>query len=578
MATYTIKDDLTGKTFDIEGEEGATQEELLQAAKEYMEKGKTEILVPRSKSQALKEGLTLGLKGIGQVVGLQSPTDIAKFKEEIATTDPSTKQIQSIAEMLPGMSSAAIASTPVGAGTNALARAGIPYLSRSIKALAPIIEGAAGGAVAGGTMPSTTEEGQAEGAKTGAMIGAGIPTVTRPLGASLGFLRDLITKGGHTRNAADFILEAVGPKDIEPLVAKVKAGAEPDPILGTEHTTAAIAEDPRLAALQKGVQFRYPEFAQKERANDILRRDYLRDLKPSEADINMLLNERDVNTRPLRQALSGNPDIEALASELEFRQGKELTGTGRYNVLSDMVRALRGDNTLSNLEAGLKIRENTAKALSGRPGSFLRDAPAEDAFTMEQLNLIDDELNRATGGEFGNYNRAFSRYSEPVDEARALTNIVDKALESEKSNLNPDSLSRHIRKFGSSPFGPNLSAATEQNLSHLADDIAKEAYPHRFVGERAGHEMAAKLEALQQLEGPLMGFHTPIFGAMKIANILGRSGRERALKDMLVDPQKFSTAMTEAVRRFKGPSGFRKSMGLERNLVNALIANKLQEE
>lgn len=554
MAKYRIEDQETGKIFTIEGPDDAAPEELQQAAHEHVSSKVDEYDLTGS----LGEGINLGFKGIKQVFGAETPESIAKYKESIRRENPANETLQKIGEMVPGALSGVLSTIPVAGAGTAIATRSIPYLSATMRALQPIIEGATSGAVSSGVMPSTKEGGQLDQALTGALIGGAIPSVTTPLSGAVSFIKQMLTKGGQNERAANKLVELLG-KERGFSTLRTAESAAPDPIIGTEHTIPALTNDLDLMAIQKGLRNEFPaEYIGHEQINEALRRKFLSSKVPDDFEIAAALQNRDDIALPMKRALTGEPDIEALNSELGIRQGASLPGTDEYKTISFVKKLTEGDTKLNDLQKLIAARDQIKRSLDN-PSTLIESATPDQAVAMQQLDLIDGELDRVTSGGWSNYLRKYSDMSEPVNEARAMRQIGDK-LE-EVPNLTARNVTAALRKYQDSSFGPNLSASTQQDMERLVDDLAMQERPLVIKATGSDTQMNQRLHALSALEGPLLGFRNPLLGALRGMQVLGQSGTKRALKDLLIDPEHYAQYMSKALKeRFVGKPNLRRAL------------------
>lgn len=591
MAKYKIKDQHSGKTFTISGPDNATEDELQEAADEYVRQN-PHLVEPTSASERLHQGLDLAWEGLKQAVGQSNEDKVKALKEKYSTDDPSGKIIQTIGEMAPSALMGTGAAMPLSLGARsaimAASKKGIPLLPTTLKLLRTPAESALASGISAGLLPST-EGNQLENAGEGAAIGAAIPPI---VGAPLkvaSYLIKPLTKGAQRQQAAETILKALKPEDVSRTI-EVAKNYKTDPILGTDHTTAAINDSLELMALQKALRNRDPaKFTDLEQTNDVLRRKFLEDKIPSEDSVNLMKMQRDDAIAPFSADLHGEADVPGLVDQIKAARSRFVPGgtlddlyastqrglsSGMYDSKGELL-ATEDAAPISDIDRLLEVRAELINTLKGKPSSLFSPAARGNSQIMDQIDMIDSTLDDATNGAYSQYNQAYGKASEPINEAEALTNIGEGVAD---RNLTSSTLTRLLKKFGQDEFGPTMSASSTQDIEHLINDLRMQEKPLAIKATGADTFMNSNLDqALLDIEAPILGFRSKLLGAAKGSTVLNRAGRQRALVNMMTDPKLYATEMSALLRKMQGNEPITGRM-IRRTLTSPLIQTMVGEE
>lgn len=602
---HTVRDRKTGKEYRISGPADATQQELeleLEAYKdrqmEYVKQASRSGGV--SSSEHLRRGVVGGIKGVGQSVGLVTPKEMGAYEAQYKPEAPDEALVYGVGEGLPGVGIGAAA----GAGTSAvlgkalsalgpgvklsqealnwIMKAGTPGLekvlamgestpglpsriaSSVLKVARPLLEGAAAGAAAGYVTPSPDDK-QGEYAAKGAFLNAAIPVALRTAALIPSFVGSQLLPRFVNQRAGTTVLDMLGEKEALKTIDALRKTPIVNPLFDTQHTIPATVGNVELSSLQKGLARKYPaRFTELERMNDARRRAFLRSRTLSKEEIADLKLNRQATAQRMLRDMEGDVDLEGLRTELEDQASGMLAGGSKRAVVEDMIKFLPrveklDDGTtrlispdkLDPVHRLIEMRDELKSGLKGVPTKAFTSAPAASAVAVEQKKLLENELREATDGAWDNYIKTYQSLSEPYNEAEAMHNISKRL--GGKSKWNQDLVRHTIESNIEGEFGKKVSAPLEKQLYALADDLARQEAP-LTAGTYSNAELNKNLEAIAKLEGPVIGYHNTALGLLRGAQVLGKSAHEKALLEMMLNPEVYNKNLAMALRKKVGPS------------------------
>lgn len=339
-------------------------------------------------------------------------------------------------------------------------------------------------------------------------------------------------------------LEQAGDLPATELASALRTSEIANPA-GTAVTAGQVTGNPVLQGLERGSRARQstaPSWGVHDAAQNERRFQYLRDLEGNTAHAEQVAKEaRDTATEPLLNDFHANFQN----GQPGFTAGESIRS--RVGPTADDIQAqvskLGPDTTSQEIH---QIRKNIAQ--SSDP----------DAGRVKEI--IDDALNRRSGGRWQKYVDTYTQASAPVDEAKALQN-VKKTVWDEKTGtpvgaalgqtpqVSGEAITNVLRKGGQGPFVDPLQvgsagpSATGRNLRDLAtEEGAASAWRQT--------PSAAPLESNPVSEGAKIAVGGAVPGvvgvaARKAANVFQRESTQRALADLLRDPQKLATVLEQ---------------------------------
>jgi hypothetical protein len=340
-----------------------------------------------------------------------------------------------------------------------------------------VLDSALAGLGLGALEPVSADQSRAANAATGAAIGAAVP-------AAIGVARGIrgaaapFTEAGQQRIAAEALRGMTTNQ-----AATMRALANPPPsVRGVTPTTAAVSGDLGLATAEKTARGLDPAgFAGIDMANNAARVKALQGVAGTADDIVAAEAARKAAALPLlreaRQVSGGAVDNTRVLGAIDtVLAGPARKREGVVNALQ-FIRNKVDDPNLS-FDDLYAVRKELGDLMTGKMGQADKFTGVREA--TRELNAvkrqIDQALNQASGGQFGQYTRAWSAGSRPIEQMKAGQEILAKAeARAVDATGNPRLRSGDIRSFmvrkGAGRFGPVFSDEQQGTLRLIADDI-----------------------------------------------------------------------------------------------------------
>jgi hypothetical protein len=645
MAKYKVKDEASGQTFTIEGPDDATEEELQQAAAQYVPTTEPEATPepppPEPTFESWRASKHIGFPQVARALAKGGARGMAKGGLGIANMiqnatggDIMTGQPVPLAEINAGIDKVIPPESPEGLplveglgelggemvpnvmGTNAIMGAinpgiltkarelagVIPSATKALstleapvenyprlaRALASIRSGATAGAVSGAITPTDDPTTFALNTTLGGALGGAVPAVTGTIGGTVNYIKGLVKKPDIERKVATNILERIGPVAAEETANMTAPGRYVDPgthgldrtmlldptyPVGTRKTTAAVTENPGLAVDEGIARSVDPaRFSLYDKFNDDVSRKYLDVLTPNEVDLLYAKSLRDQVTDPLRDALTIYPTEPADALEPFFKRvgtSAMVPGTPSQRMLSE------GTNALAPADGGMtaaliKTNRQMADAIgaNGATSGLFSSVRDDPAFGNQLLSEMNATLDKSTANKWSQYlatHKELSKLPNEYEAQQKVKELVDKDLLTQpymKSKM----LVRALAKEAENPYGSQLTPAwtpRDSDLGTLGDPLTAGSRPYydtliddlkkrEFYTtlERQGNlgDIQADQRIAQGAEGPLLSNTSRLQAILRPAQNLALSGIHKAVVNLQLDPNLYSTRMKEALQ------------------------------
>ena len=534
-----------------------------QATPEFQEKVRREEAVGRARFAAeeasrpgherLLTNIGAAAEKVGQALSFapkEQVEEAAKYRQSAAETLPGGSVVQAAAEALPTLV------VPAGAVGNVAARVLPAAVGRMLATRTGSIAniGATGAALGALTTPGDAQDRAIGGALSAA--GGALPATVAA--AVQGGRRMATNYGGQLATGERFLrgLEQESPQRVDELLARLR-GPNPHALAGVERPTAAqLTGDPVLRELEVGARGRQAAaFAAGDEAAAQGRANVLNRIAGTPEDLARAEAQRQAATAPMRDAALG-------AAEQFHGQGFErpllnvlqdlASGEMRPNAnVQTMVRYVMGELQQGVTPAQLyTVRKVlTTNVPAGDLGAAIRQSGNA---RMQMVAAIDEALNIASAGQWGQYMQRFQTLSQPVTSMRAGQQIQRDFGSSANTTLEGDPvltasrLRKAIQARGEKQFGQQrLSRITPfervqlEAVADSAEASTRARMSQGLEGSRTAGNIAAgdNMSMVAQGIGHLVGGGVP--GAV-ISTALPKwmRGRdERILAQLLQDPE-----------------------------------------
>src|SRR5262245_17195485 len=377
-----------------------------------------------------------GVAGIPRLFGADvGPTaeDVAeskRMKEQLAETTPGGKWIQLAGEVAPTLLIPAGGVGQVGAR---VLPGAARVLTRTLGPAATNIANIAGtGAlVAGATTAGDLEERLKSGALAG-VAGAALPAAM----AVYRGVAPVLSRGAARGAEAERLAAELGPARTAEITGALAAPAPGRAAIAgvAEPTAAQITRDPMLQKFETASRVAYPEvFTAADEAAAKGRWERLGQIAQTPDALRAAEESRDAATRGLREsALDTARQVQGFDIPVAQRAVAIAEGEARTNPAVRMMT----NYVLGELERGVtpeqlySIRKTLTSSIphGTELGSAVTQSRAE---RMALVNAIDDALDRASGGQWGEYMRTYQGMSAPITSMKA-GQAIQKVFESAK--------------------------------------------------------------------------------------------------------------------------------------------------
>lgn len=471
-----------GKTYEITAPDGASMEEVKAYAMNHHART---FSPPATTNYDPTDGMSTFDKaaagagkavydagrGIGQLVGLQSQSDIDEAKRLDA---PLMKTKAGIAGNIGG--NIAMVAIPGAAAMKYGSK--IPLLGRGLSTLGRISvlptgikESALAGTILGGTQPVSSDESRLNNAVIGAVSGGIVPaafgglakvgefTVDHlPTNTALKSLRDLFGEGRVPTEAPTIGMTAdkrgLSPDFMGPITPKY--GNIPD----IKPTIGMISDSPEIIKLEQNARLRNPQkFMPVDAENNAAVYRGLQGMALSDSRANTLQDLLNAKTTPLRESALASANLDPSLTDAIDAHVLDLMAKPGIRDSSAMPLLNKAEQRLKRpdiqAEDLYSLRKDIAESLNMK-GIALDDmatsAKNNRRLTTELINHIDDSINSSSGGEWEKYLAAHSAGMKPIEEGRAFQDILEKFRNSspilghDTPNITPHALRMAVDK------------------------------------------------------------------------------------------------------------------------------------
>lgn len=465
---------------------------------------------------------------------------------------------------------------------------GAAAMMRAAPRLAPIA-GTAGtsGLIAGATTPGDLSE-----RGTQAMMAAGLSTAAPTVMGAIQGGRRVATQAGRELGRAEALRRQLGPEASQNLIPELRApyaGAN----LGVRPTAAMQTGNPTLEHIELGSWTKSPDlYKPLQEANAAARWNALTRAAGSAEDLSQSQQARDAITKQMRQAALFEADQNPrFLTPVKSAVTRLLNGPTRVNPsVQTMAQYVQGE-----LDKGIDAKSlyEIRKVLTSgfKPGDPISAAASGAARERKHLvSVIDNALNKSSGGKWNVYMDMYKTASEPVTSMRSMQAIRDALGKNLPEgdippvmgmNPGPQAVGARLAQFGRKQFGPKwvdrLSPEDRDLVNGIIRDLQRQQAVRKAAGG-VGSDTAAKIAAGQVSEdigaglvGKGVDMLSPVPGIGSLAGaVLNRAvarRRDQALAEVLQDPAKLAdllerartaerafTATTEASRALR-PTG-----------------------
>lgn len=573
MPIYTLQGP-DGKTYRIEGPEGASAEQLAAviqgggkeqraAAQREADRKLYDPTADMGTGQRLLAGVGKAFadvgRGAGQLVGLVDRADVAESrKRDAALMDTGAGLTGNILGNI-----AALAPTIFIPGANTLAGS------------------AAIGAGAGLLQPSeSTGETVRNVAVGGALAPAAIAAGrgVQAVGSGLGAVRDTFTRAGQNRIAQDVLRASVtNPDDAIRNLQSARAL-----VPGSNPTAAQVARDPGLAQLER-TMLNNPEMAaplqRRLMEQQAARNQAIRNVAGTDEHFRGIQEARRIfANEDYAQALNQGIDpqmAEALAPQIQSLMSRpsiqEAQGVAR-RLAAESDQAINDFGSLQGLDWLKKALDNQISRASGPGSSIGRQELRALMQTRDDLMATLDELApgyRAANDNYGAMSRQVNsmevardllRRYEPVsaqygNNTREMANAYQRALSDATDSVK--------RQTGMDlPLNRVMNQADIDALENVARDLARKQYAQeagKAVGSNTAQNMISQ-NMLRRFLGPTglpeglvdSTILNTLLRPVEFAGRLAAPNIQNRLAEIALDPQAAAAAL-QAARTFQAP-------------------------
>lgn len=593
MTTFVFKDP-SGKTHEVTGPEGATQEQAFAMLQQSM--GGAVPAAPKPEPTSKVDRFLTGV--MDPIVGAAQIADeylVDPIRQKISPGASSMKDVTKARdaeyvapEGVDWMRLGGNVANPVnwaGGGSVGLSSK-IPLLAKATAALPTatnIARSAAGGVVGGALQPVGEGESRLDNMEAGGILGAVTPPAFKLLAkAGRGarnvgqrFAAGALPEGfGGGRAAA-----AVGERKVADILRKEVGETMPDvtytrhPFIEGAPSAAVATQSPKLASLERASRMHAGDAWQGfDEAAQAARWKAIDEGLQTSDDVTRLLGKADEVGQEVPGVYSAVKPKAFKAQMDDFYSGIQQAKQSAQYLGNPAVRAAVDyvENTMR--EAGSvtpellhTMRRTITKGLTGAPGAGeagVRAAQSEP-FIISLAQRMDDVLDTSSKGKWGSWKQDYAEAMHRAESAKADVNIrgkfVDEATGTVRKpatgvggapQVTPAALKQAIASAGSVKRGPRkgqnlLSTGSEDLLQGVVRDLDAQALLQRAKAAStggSGSDTASNLAQAAMMEAMLpTGLGTARF-------VAGRSGAKtqeamhRQLASLLQDPA--------ALRRF----------------------------
>jgi hypothetical protein len=369
----------------------------------------------------------------------------------------------------------------------------LPALAISGGASTPAVigSGAAQGAVAGLTEPTTSSESAVAPVALGAGLGAALPVAGYAARGLWRTGKQIVSPTAAAQaapeRAAKRLIRTIGPKQAKEVA--VQAAVPPSgPAGAIPQTLAQRTGNLSVAAMERGANARAPElageFARRQNeatvaAIDEITRNRAQEAARREARAELTAPMREAALKSAARWKHVSEPLNTLADDLMRTTG---AGTPERAVVQEFRKVLREESNPEQLYSFMRTLETAGNQPPGSANRLVSSAQAaDDAVTMQIRQAIRDRLDEASDGLFGQYMNAYSQASKPVDEAKAMRAIweyIDNpqlAREGAVADVTPSVLRKAMAQKGVThpKWGSRLGPQAEQEMGQVTDVLRK---------------------------------------------------------------------------------------------------------
>lgn len=591
MPTYDV--DVGGKTYEVDAPDpntawrwaNQTHEAGVQRSAETTaadQQAQRERFAEEEKNRPLLERIRTnvgaGIHKLGQAVTFAGKEDVEEHKrlrQQAAETMPGGEWVQMAGEIVPTLLAPAGA---VGQGLRMLPRVGAA-IGRGISTRAGNIANIAG---TGGVLGAWTTPGDlGDRVIGGALSAAGGAVLPASVAAVQGGRRMVTQRGGQLATGERFLRELAqeAPGRPQQLVSALEQqGPTRQTLAGVERPTAAqLTGDPVLRELEVGARTRQgASFQAGDEAAAQGRANVLNRIAGTPEDLAAAEGRRLAATAPLREgALDAASqwhgqgfERPVMQAAVEIAQGGSRSNPAVQTMVNYVIRELEQGVTPEQLYT-IRKTLTTGVPRGSELGAAITQARSE---RMHLVSAIDDALNAATGGQWGQYLQRFQQLSQPVTSMRAGQQIQRDFAGSANQTLQGDpiltasKLRNAILARGEKQFGgrtvSRITPAERARLNAIADSAEMQARAQQsqgLIGSRTAGNISAgdNVRALAAGVGELVGGGLP--GTMLSAGLTrgAKERNERILASVLQDPE----LLAEVIRRAQAAQRVTRAVG-----------------
>jgi hypothetical protein len=443
------------------------------------------------------------------------------------------------------------------------------------KVASAIKQGLVSGGVSGGLMPvQEGDAGRGYNIAGGTVLGGTMGALQGTGSVALKYAKDLANLTGlpllankaasATKLVADDIIGRLGINRARATAERAANVPVEHPVLLTKGSTAGNTGDLELAAYERMSRNSYPaQWTERDEAANALRRGYLASHEEPQQVIDILKALRNETTLPMKESLYSIPSLTELDTTMPWT-AKMLTESGRAGsgsslVIDDALAALKTSPSMTTpIQKLIGVNRDLAHALNPatRPAKAFKSASLEDtkAFSNEALTDMNIQLDEATGGRWNEYLTAHKSLSKVPNELEAIQEINKKLGASATPapagtpSVEADDIRSILEKEAERHFGTRLTPEKQDMYNMVADDAAREVTYRRLPTSGTKKDIGEVHKTIQNLEGPLIGFRSPVLGAARGLSSTVAKKTDEAFNLMMQDPAEYSRAISAALR------------------------------
>lgn len=428
----------------------------------------------------LGAGADTAWQGVKSLFGQGPSSDELKDKRAgdaaLAENVPGGAALQFVGEVAPGFA------IPGGAAVRAVNTVrkfagATPIIAKGGAAIA---DSAIIGGLQGAAQATTDEESRVFNIVAGLVGGAAIPGLI----AGGRSIRDLLTKGGAERKAAERLVQALGPDEAERALAKLRSYQPGAVTRDIPMDVAEITQSPTLGREVRAAQARHTEaWAPFRQAQHDARYEALQKATAGADDLPAATAARTASTDPLREAALREASGVDYTSPVQaattwMREGK----AGANPAVKQITAYVDGElaNPSMTPERLYEVRKTLTDKLNGksRIGDELSAATkTARRETMALIGAIDDALDGATGGKWKPYLAEYASKSGEVNSAKAQK-LIRETFDREGASATagvPDvsgfRLGKAVEKHGQNSYGTTLDAGAKARIDELRGNL-----------------------------------------------------------------------------------------------------------